>query len=71
MDINVNVSMTDLFTGEKVERLVDFGNAFGFENWEKTEAQMNKNLDRWVQEVANDQHDTILKVDYWNLEPVE
>ena len=66
----VTVTMTDELTGKEVVRTIDATNAYssGSECWEKRgENEQRANLENWISERANDQHNTILSLISWNF----
>ena len=57
--------MHDLLKDEPVERAIDYTNAFAFSNkdWNKvTKNEQRVNLERWIEERGNHQHDTLLEL---------
>lgn len=67
---NVHLTMTDELTGKTVERTIDISNAMsnGSVCWElRGEAEQRANLERWIDERGNEQHDTILSLDSWTI----
>jgi hypothetical protein len=67
---NVHLSMTDQMTGETVERTIDIGNAMsnGSVCWElRGEDEQRANLERWIDECGNEQHNTFLRLDSWTI----
>ena len=65
---NVLLKMTDEFTGQKVERIIDKTNAMntGDYCWELgTESQQRNCLENWIKERGNKQHETSLILDSW------
>ena len=68
---NVIVTMQDQFTRKEVVRTIDALNAYssGDVCWElRGEAEQRKNLNRWIIERANEQHETILELVSWRFE---
>jgi hypothetical protein len=64
----VTLNMTDLSTGQIIERTIDATNAYssGSVCWElKGETEQRKNLNRWINERGNEQHNTILDLNFW------
>ena len=62
--------MRDEMTGENVARTIDATNAYsnGSECWElRGEAEQKKNLESWISERANEQHNTILSLISWSF----
>jgi len=67
---DVILNMTDELTGETIERTIDITNAMssGSECWElRGEQEQRSNLERWIDERGNDQHETILKLNSWTF----
>lgn len=73
---NVTVKMTDLLTEKEVVRTIDISNlmvpntaaALDFEHdILGTKEQQKKNLENWISERANSQHDTILELKSWEI----
>lgn len=65
---NVTLEMTDQLTGEKVTRTIDKTNAMssGSVCWEmRGPNEQRKNLERWISERGNEQHDALLQLDSW------
>ena len=69
---NVTVKMTDAFTGEAVERTIDKTNAMnmkvkvdGF--FMGTEQEQRVNLEEWINDRANEQHETFLDLVSWEF----
>ena len=63
----INVTMTDDFTGETVERQIDISNfsiKSNFPNISEQEAILNE----WIISRANHQHDTSLTLESWNIQ---
>lgn len=66
----VTLTMIDELTAETVTRTIDKTNAMssGDVCWElRGESEQRKNLERWISERGNDQHDTILSLKSWNF----
>lgn len=66
----VTVTMMDELTGEEVVRTIDATNAYssGSVCWElKGKEQQRKNLNRWITERANEQHNTLLTLLDWKF----
>lgn len=66
----VTLNMTDLMTDEKVSRTIDIVNAMsnGQECWElRNETEQRKNLENWISDRGNEQHNTILMLNTWTL----
>jgi hypothetical protein len=66
----VTLKMQDLFTEETVERTIDISNAYsnGAVCWElRGENEQRKNLERWISERGNAQHETILSLLSWSF----
>jgi hypothetical protein len=67
---NVIVKMEDLFTGETVVRTICATAAYksGSVTWEKgDEKSQRQQLERWIKERANQQHDTELALISWEF----
>jgi hypothetical protein len=67
---SVTVNMTDSLTGEKVQRVIDITNVMicksstlviGSVEYQK------KKINIWIKDRANQQHETILKLNSWEL----
>jgi hypothetical protein len=66
----VTLKMIDELTGENVSRTIDATNAFtsGSVSWElRGEQDQRKNLNRWITERGNSQHNTILSLVSWSF----
>lgn len=66
----VTLNMKDLLNGGQIERTIDATNAYssGDIAWElRTESEQRKNLENWILERGNKQHDTILELVSWNF----
>lgn len=66
----VTLIMTDELNEMKVERTIDATNAYsnGDICWElKDESEQRKNLERWISERGNQQHETILTLNSWRF----
>ena len=66
----VTLEMHDEMTGENVTRTIDATNAYsnGSECWElRGENEQRANLENWIDERANDQHNTILSLISWTF----
>jgi hypothetical protein len=66
----VTLKMIDELTGENVSRTIDATNAFtsGSVCWElRGEQDQRKNLNRWILERGNSQHNTILSLISWSF----
>ena len=64
----VTLKMEDLLTGNMIERTIDATNAYsnGSESWElKNEASQRRQLERWITERGNEQHDALLILKSW------
>ena len=64
----VTLTMTAELIGEKESRSIDITNAMsnGAESWElRGESDQRANLERWITERGNEQHDTILALESW------
>ena len=67
---NVTLVMEDELTGEMVERTIHKLNAYssGSECWElRGENEQRANLEQWITDRGNEQHDTILKLISWSF----
>ena len=67
---NVTLKMYDELNETTIERTIDAGNAYsnGAVCWElRDEAEQRKNLERWISERGNDQHETILTLVSWEF----
>ena len=67
---DVTLVMTDELSGEIVERTIDKTNAFsnGSVCWElRGTSEQRTNLERWINERGNDQHNTILTLVSWSF----
>lgn len=67
---NVNLIMLDELTGKEIHRSIDITNAMdnGAECWELNgHESQRENLERWIEERGNDQHNTILKLQDWSF----
>jgi hypothetical protein len=68
---NVTLTMKDEFSGETVKRTISGLNACSSGNacWElKGQQDQRNNLERWISERANSQHETILSLVSWVFE---
>ncbi len=66
----VTLEMHDEMTGENVTRTIDATNAYsnGSECWElRGENEQRANLENWIDERANEQHNTILTLISWSF----
>ena len=66
----VTLQMRDEMTGENVTRTIDATNAYsnGSECWElRGENEQRANLENWIDERANEQHNTILSLISWSF----
>ena len=66
----VTLQMIDELTGEKVSRTIDATNAYsnGEYCWElKGENEQRKNLNEWILDRGNQQHETILNLVSWSF----
>lgn len=66
----VTLQMNDQITGENVVRTIDATNAYsnGYECYElRGENEQRQNLENWISERANDQHNTILSLISWSF----
>lgn len=69
---NVTLKMIDIFTEQEVVRTIDATNAYsngGFGWMLQGEDEQRQNLENWISERANDQHDTTLDLISWEFEP--
>ena len=67
---DVKLNMTDLLTSKKVTRIIDITNLMssGDYTWELLgEDDQKKNLENWIQERGNEQHEAILALDSWEI----
>jgi hypothetical protein len=67
---NVEVTMNDELSGEIVTRTIDKTNAMksGSSCWELgNEASQRNRLENWIQERANQQHETLLTLISWKF----
>jgi len=67
---NVTVKMKDAFTGEAVERTIDKTNAMNMQDdgfFMGTESEQKVNLEDWINERANEQHETFLDLVSWEF----
>lgn len=65
----LTINMTDLFTEKEIIRTVDIS-VIQFDNgtcWEvaKMEENQRRLIEKWIEDRANDQHDTILTLNSW------
>lgn len=68
--LNVVVKMKDAFTGAIVERTIDKTNAMNMRDdgfFMGTEQEQKENLDDWILERANEQHETFLDLVSWEF----
>lgn len=68
--LQVTLKMTDLLEEKEITRTISAINAYssGDVCWEKrNEDEQRKNLERWISERGNDQHDTILQLESWEF----
>lgn len=66
----VTLKMNDLLNETTIERTIDATNAYsnGSITWElKGENEQRENLERWINERGNDQHETILELTSWSF----
>lgn len=66
----VTLQMIDELTGETVSRTIDATNAYsnGEYCWElKSENEQRKNLNDWILDRGNQQHETILTLVSWSF----
>ena len=66
----VTLVMTDLLNDKQVERTIDIINAMsnGSECWElKGVESQRSNLESWIEERGNAQHDTMLELNSWTI----
>ena len=67
---NVTLNMIDLMTSNKVTRTIDITNAMstGGETWElKDEQNQRANLEQWINERGNQQHEATLLLESWDF----
>jgi hypothetical protein len=67
---NVTLNMIDLMTSNKVTRTIDITNAMstGGQTWElKDEQNQRANLEQWINERGNQQHETTLLLESWSF----
>ena len=67
---DVELTMLDKNTGEQVIRTIDKSNAFssGSVCWElKGKEDQRKNLESWIKERGNEQHNTTLELISWRF----
>lgn len=65
---NVHLTMIDKRSGKTVERAIDITNAMssGNECWELRGVEdQRKNLERWIAERGNEQHNMALELKTW------
>ena len=62
---NVTLKMIDLLTEEEVVRTIDVSNAFTGEDLK--EDNVRKNLEEWIENRGNDQHETFLELVSWDF----
>lgn len=62
----VKVTMTDDFTGETITREIDITNVM-INNMIASDAQITENLNQWINQRANQQHETILTLVSYEL----
>ena len=70
MNATVTVKMNDILNSIEVERTIDIVNIMSSGDfcWElKGKEDQRANLERWIEERANDQHDTILDLIDWTI----
>jgi len=68
--INVVVKMKDAFTGKAVERTIDKTNAMNMKMdgfFMGTKEEQAANLNDWISERANEQHETFLDLVSWEF----
>lgn len=68
--INVLVTMKDIFTGETVERTIDKTNAMNMKAdgfFMGTKEEQAENLNVWILERANEQHEAFLDLVKWEF----
>jgi hypothetical protein len=66
----VTLKMEDIFTGETITRTICASNAYTNGNvcWEKRdEKSQRQQLERWIKERGNEQHDTQLALISWEF----
>ena len=67
---NVLVKMKDAFTGKLVERVIDKTNAMNMKAdgfFMGTEQDQRVNLEEWINDRANEQHETFLDLVSWEF----
>lgn len=70
MTYNVTVTMKDAFTGELVERTIDKTNAMNMKAdgfFMETKEEQAANLNEWINDRANEQHETFLDLVSWEF----
>lgn len=68
---DMTINMTDTLTGKEITRTVDIS-VIHIDNgtcWEvaKGEERQRGLIKEWIEELANDQHDTILDLNSWTI----
>ena len=67
---SVTLQMKDLLNDTTIERTIDITNAYsnGSVCWELgSRLEQADNLNRWINERGNDQHETILELVSWSF----
>lgn len=67
---SVTLQMKDLLNDTTIERTIDITNAYsnGSVCWElRGRLEQADNLNRWINERGNDQHETILELVSWSF----
>jgi hypothetical protein len=67
---SVTLQMKDLLNDTTIERTIDITNAYsnGSVCWElRCRLEQADNLNRWINERGNDQHETILELVSWSF----
>lgn len=62
---NVTLKMIDLLTEEEVVRTIDISNAFTGNELKKD--KVRENLEEWIENRGNSQHETFLELISWEL----
>lgn len=69
----VTLFMTDLLTSEAVERTIDISNVYVpcsetcMQKKAETEERQREQLERWIKERGNEQHEALLVLDRWTV----
>jgi hypothetical protein len=67
---NVTLKMEDMYTGETITRTIHATNAYtnGSVCWEKRDEKSQRTqLERWIKERGNEQHNTQLALISWEF----